>query len=204
MREPLIIEGAQAGRFEISKNETFRIVDVEGNQVVDFVALNSNDPFEFSSPSETILFNYPRVRLSTGDKFFSSEGRPMFSIESDDSGGAHDFMYAACNRLFFEQLGHPNHPSCRENLALQLKELGVDLRPLPAPINLFQDTYPQADGTVTQRPAPTRPGEGITIKALIDCTVLLSSCAYDVDDAETSINGMGPSPIRVEFAQGGS
>lgn len=197
--ESITIPGASAGRFQIATGQCFRIVDVEGHQVVDFVALSQDDPYEFSSPSETILFNYPQVRLSTGHEFYSSEGRPMFVIEADDSDGAHDFLYAACNKGFFEHLGHPNHPSCRENLALQLTELGVNIRPLPAPINLFQDTYPQADGTVTQRPAPTRPGDGITIRALMDATVLLSSCAYDVDDPDTSINGDGPSPIRVDF-----
>ena len=198
-RESITIPGAQAGRFNIAAGESFRIVDVEGQQVVDFVALNQADPLEVSSPGETILLNYPKVRLSTGDRFYSSERNPMFEILSDDADGAHDFLYAACNGEFFEQLGFPDHPSCNENLLRQLKELGHEIRPLPAPINLFQDTYPQADGNVTQLPAPTKPGEGITIRALMDSVVLLSSCAYDADPPDICINGVGPSPIEIQF-----
>ncbi len=204
-RPAIMIPPADARSFTVSAGETFRVVDVEGQQVADFVALSVQDPDEASSPSQTILFNYPRVRLQAGDRFYSSKCRPMFEIVADDADGVHDFLYAACNSAWYATLGMPGHRNCQDNLAGALS--GTWKLPksgLPSPINLFQDTYPDATGSVAARPSPTAPGAAITLHALMDCVVAVTSCAYDAEPAETCINGPGSSPIRIEFEAPGS
>ena len=194
------IPPADGRSFAVRSGETFRVVDVEGQQVADFVALVSVDSSEGSSPSQTILFNYPKVRLAVGDYFYSSHGRPMFEIVADDAGGVHDFLYAACNSSWYDSQGLSGHRNCQDNLATALSDVWPhDKSELPSPINLFQDTYPDASGNVAARPAPTVPGSAITLRALIDCVVAVTSCAYDAEPADTCINGPGPSPIRIEF-----
>jgi uncharacterized protein YcgI (DUF1989 family) len=74
---------------------------------------------------------------------------------------------------------------------------------LPSPINLSQDTYPDASGNVAAQPSPTAPGDAITLRALMDCVVAVTSCAYDTEAAQTYINGPGSSPIRIEFVAAG-
>jgi uncharacterized protein YcgI (DUF1989 family) len=39
----------------------------------------------------------------------------------------------------------------------------------------------------------------VTLRALMDCVVAVTSCAYDTEGAQTCINGPGSSPIRIEF-----
>jgi uncharacterized protein YcgI (DUF1989 family) len=199
-RPPITIPPADGRSFTVAAGETFRVVDVEGQQVADFAALSAADPAEGSSPSQTILFNYPRVRLQVGDFFYSSECRPRFEVVADDTGGVHDFLYAACNSAWYAALGYPGHRNCQDNLAAALA--GVWTGPksaLPSPINLFQDTYPDASGNVAARPSPTAPGDAVTLRALMDCVVAVTSCAYDTEGAQTCINGPGSSPIRIEF-----
>jgi uncharacterized protein len=199
-RPALTIAPADARSFAVAAGETFRVVDVEGQQVADFVALSAANPNEGSSPSQTILFNYPRVRLQVGDAFYSSECRPMFEIVADDARGVHDFLYAACNSAWYASLGHPGHRNCQDNLAAALARVWTGPKSgLPSPINLFQDTYPDASGNVAAQPSPTAPGDAITLRALMDCVVAVTSCAYDTEAAQTCINGPGSSPIRIEF-----
>ena len=199
-RPAVTIPPADARSFPVTAGETFRVVDVEGQQVADFVALSLADPNEGSSPSQTILFNHPRVRLQVGDFFYSSECRPMFEIVADDAHGVHDFLYAACNSAWYSSLGFPGHRNCQDNLAAALSDVWKQPKSgLPSPINLFQDTYPDASGNFAARPAPTAPGGAITLRALMDCVVAVTSCASDTEAAETCINGPGSSPIRIDF-----
>ena len=39
----------------------------------------------------------------------------------------------------------------------------------------------------------------MTLRAMMDYVVAVTSCAYDGEGAETCINGPGSSPIRIEF-----
>jgi uncharacterized protein YcgI (DUF1989 family) len=61
------------------------------------------------------------------------------------------------------------------------------------------DTYPDASGNVAARPSPAGPGDAVTLRALMDCVVAVTSCAYDTEGAQMCINGPGSSPIRIEF-----
>jgi uncharacterized protein len=200
-RPAITIPPAEGRSFTVAAGEAFVVVDVEGQQVADFVALSAADRSEGSSPSQTILFNYPRVRLGAGDFFYSSEGRPMFEIVADDARGVHDFLYAACNSAWYASLGYPGHRNCQDNLAAALA--GVWTGPksaLPSPINLFQDTYPDASGAVAARPSPTGPGDAVTLRALMDCVVAVTSCAYDLEAAQTPRPSGSISPAPAEPA----
>ncbi|MBB3084635.1 DUF1989 domain-containing protein [Geodermatophilus sabuli] len=199
-RGALTIPSAEGRGFSIGAGEEFRVVDVEGQQIADFVALAADDISETSSPAKTVLFNNPKYRLSPGDHFYSSRGRPMFEIVSDDSNGVHDFLYAACSATWYASLGHPGHRNCFDNLVSGLSSIrSISPDDLPDPINLFQDTYPQSDGTIALRPSPTGPGDSIVLRAAMPCIVGITSCAYDLEPPEDNVNGAAPSPIRVEF-----
>jgi uncharacterized protein YcgI (DUF1989 family) len=199
-RDALTIPPAGGGGFSVTAGEAFRVIDVEGQQIADFVALAADDAAETSSSAHTVLFNHPKYRLSPGDHFYSSRGRPMFEIVADDSNGVHDFLYAACSETWYDSLGHPGHRNCFDNLVSGLSSVrSTAPDEVPAPINLFQDTYPQSDGTIAMRPSPTRPGDAITLRATMSCIVGITSCAYDLEPPDVNVNGAGPSPIRVEF-----
>jgi uncharacterized protein YcgI (DUF1989 family) len=65
---------------------------------------------------------------------------------------------------------------------------------VPQPINLFMDIPVAADGTLGWRPAPTRPGDSVTVRAEMDVLVVLSACPQDLNP----INGPGPTALAME------
>lgn len=200
-RESVHIPGAQGRAFGLKAGEAFRVVDVDGSQVADLVALSRENLEESSSTAQTILFNHPRYRLREGDHFYSSLGRPMFQVVSDDARGVHDLWYAACNPRWYEAIGQAQQANCQENLLESLRGRlpHMTRRDVPHPINLFQSIDLRDDGTLDIGRPATGPDSGITLRAHLDCVVAVTSCAYGLSDGGTSINGTGPTPIRIDF-----
>ena len=62
---------------------TLRIVDLEGNQAVDFLLYNAHDTAERYSAQDTIAAQ-GNIFLTTGSVLRSNEGRPLMTIVADD------------------------------------------------------------------------------------------------------------------------
>jgi uncharacterized protein YcgI (DUF1989 family) len=60
----------------VRRGETFRIVDLEGNQAVDTLFYNADDTHEHYSAQNTIQAQ-GRIYLTTGSVLLSNRGRPM-------------------------------------------------------------------------------------------------------------------------------
>jgi uncharacterized protein YcgI (DUF1989 family) len=50
-------------------------------------------------------------------------------------------------------------------------------------------------GRLGWEPAPTRPGDFVTLRAEMDCLVVVSACPQDI----VAINGTAPSPVAIEL-----
>src|SRR3954469_16651028 len=78
----------------VKKGETFRIVDLEGNQAVDTLFYNAADPVERYSAVDTIR-EQGNIYLTTGTRLLSSERRVLLTIVADTCG-RHDTLGGAC------------------------------------------------------------------------------------------------------------
>ena len=78
---------------------------------------------------------------------------------------------------------------------------GLGYLDIPDPINLFQHTRPQADGTIDYQPAATEAGEYIALKALMDCLVAISACPFDGEIGGKRVNGQQCTPLQVTFVE---
>lgn len=189
------------GSCRVRADQLLRVVDVDGQQVVDLIAFNAEDPRgEKLSGPHTANFNLD-VRASVGSFFYSDLPRHMFEIISDDAKGVHDYFYAACSREQYElQTGDPDHVNCRDNLTAAVREYGLEKRDLPNPINLFQNTYIREDGVVDADAPVTGPGDSIVLKPMMDLIVAVSACPWDSPDTDFggALNGDGPSRARLE------
>jgi uncharacterized protein YcgI (DUF1989 family) len=186
----------------VRAGQLLKVIDVEGQQVVDLIAFNADAPREEKlSGAHTANFNLD-VRASVGSYFWSSQPRPMFEILEDDAKGVHDYFYAACSAPQYEaQTGDGDHPNCRDNLTRAVEPFGLGVLDLPNPINLFQNTFIRADGKVDADAPVTGPGDSIVLRALVDVIVAVSTCPWDSPDTDfgRAINGPGPSPARLEI-----
>lgn len=195
MVERLIVRAREGRAVRVSAGQRFRVVDLEGSQVGDLFAFAADDPREHASAEHTRV-GVGRLFPRPGEAFLTNRRRPILTLVSDESPGVHDMLMAACDPERYRLLGAPaEHASCAENLRAAMAAEGVADVPVPQPINLFMNIPIAADGTLLAEPAPTRPGDSVTIRAELDAIVVLSACPQDL----TPINGPGPSPLAVEL-----
>ena len=90
-------------------------------------------------------------------------------------------LCAACDPERYTGLGVEGwHASCRENLERAMADLGFDRIEVPQPINLFMNIPVREEGELGWEPAPTKPGDSVTLQAVMDCLVVVSACPQDI------------------------
>ena len=172
----------KSGRvFEVNKGEVFRVRDIDGCQVADFVCFNLHDHDEAFSQGNT-RNNACRLRITKGDHLYSNLNNVMFDI-IEDTVGIHDLLYPPCNRFIYELLGVGSITGCQENLEEALAPFGIQRGQVPMPFNIFMNT--EVNGheqeMVVRRPRSS-PGDYIDLRATIDCLVGLTACAAEIFD----------------------
>jgi len=195
--EFVLVPAGEARVVHVASGGRFRVVDVEGGQVVDLFAFAADDVGEYASAEHTrVSVNrlFPRV----GEAFVTNRRRPVLWFEEDDSPGVHDMLCAACDPVRYRLLGVDGwHPSCQENLQRVMAGLGHDRIEVPQPINLFMAVRVEPDGSFTWSSAPTKAGDGVVLRAALDCVVVASACPQDRNE----INHYRPTPIGIELLQ---
>lgn len=160
---------------------SFRIVDVDGGQVADLFAFSLGDPGEHLSAGHTRAELF-RLFPAIGEPFVTNRRRPILMLEADTSPGIHDMLFAACDAARYASLGEPpGHASCEENLRAAVSSAGFGPVGLPQPVNLFENTTVRSDGSLDWKPATTKPGDYVQLRAEQDCLVVVSACPYDLE-----------------------
>jgi uncharacterized protein len=203
---PLDAEGARyrkvvpAGRYWIDvvrKGETFRIVDLEGNQAVDTLFYNADDPAEHYSASDTIR-EQGNIYLSTDTVLMSDLCRPMLSITADTCG-RHDTLGGACStesNTVRYALEKKSMHACRDSFLLAVAEndhYGLAKRDIAHNINFFMNVPVTADGHLEFADGLSAPGKYVEMVAEMNVIVLISNCPQ----LNNPCNAYNPTPIEV-------
>ena len=180
----VVVPAAEGRSITAAAGEYLSVVDLEGSQVADFVALQRNEPRMAVSPHQT-RSTLRRLTLRVGDRLVNQNREPVLEIVRDDVG-VHDLLFCACSpALYRQRFGFTDHRSCRMNLLEALAPYGVEELQIPDPVNLFMKTPPRPDGEFDFNPAPSRPGDRIVFRCLVDVVAAVSSCPMDL----SPING---------------
>ncbi|MGL4409058.1 MAG: urea amidolyase associated protein UAAP2 [Zoogloea sp.] len=177
------------------KGQTLRIEDLEGNQAVDVIFYNANDPAEHYSASETLL-RQGGIYLTTGSVLYSDEGNPLLTIVADTCG-RHDTLGGACaaesNTVRYALQKKFMH-SCRDNylIALQEADLGLGKADLVPNINFFMNVPVTANGQLTFADGVSAPGKYVELKAHMNILMLVSNCPQ----LNNPCNAYNPTPAR--------
>ncbi len=184
----------------VNKGQTFRIVDLEGNQAVDTLFFNANDASERYSATDTIR-RQNRLYLTTGSKLYSNFGNVMLTIAADTCG-RHDTLGGACaaesNTVRYALEKYPMH-SCRDNFLHALahephcEQLGMSKRDLPSNINFFMNVPVTEDGQLEFIDGISAPGKYVEMHAEMDVLVLISNCPQ----LNNPCNAYNPTPVRL-------
>jgi uncharacterized protein len=179
----------------LPKNSSVRIVDPEGHQVSDFVAISGTDKREKFDQDRTRVNNWSN-KVTKGTKLFSNRNHEILEVV-EDSVGVHDMMFPCCNSYVYENIFHvPKRNGCFENLANALSQFSIEPDEIPNPLNIFMNTFVDSiSGEISIRTASSKPGDSMTMLALEDLIVATTACADDLSDC----NAKKCKPIEVEI-----
>ena len=182
----------------VKAGQTLRIVDMEGNQAVDFLAYAAGDDAERYSAQDTIAAQR-NIFLRTGSVLLSNEGRPMMTI-TGTSVDYHDTIGGACscesNTLRYGHHTKGQH-SCVDNFLDANVRAGRNKRDMVSNINFFMNVPVEADGTLGIVDGISAPGLTVDLRAEMDVTVVVSNCPQ----INNPCNGFDPTPVRMVVAQ---
>lgn len=189
------VPGYSGRGLAISAGSIFRVTDVEGTQIGDLFALVQSDPREYLCTARTRGATR-RLFPVVGQQFYTNHYHPIITFVADQSPGVHDSLYTSCDAGLHELLGGgEDHANCHENFLCAARGLGLDLKDVPGPVNLFQNTPVRPDGTLGAEPAMTKPGDYVEFRAELDIYLILTACSVDVG---ADINGGKSTPLRID------
>ncbi len=195
-----IVPARSAWHHPLHAGEVLRIVDLEGNQAVDFLLYSAHDDSERYSAQDTIAAQ-GNIFLRTGSILMSNEGNPMAQICAT-TVAYHDTIGGACscesNTLRYGHHTKAQH-SCVDNfLAANLRH-GRGKRDLVANINWFMNVPVETDGTLGIVDGISAPGLYVDLRAQMDVVAVISNCPQ----VNNPCNGFNPTPVRVLIASTG-
>jgi hypothetical protein len=195
MAERIEIPAREGRAVRVRAGQSFRVVDLDGQQVADVFAFVDPDVAEYLSAEHTRVA-LGRLFPRAGEAFVTNRRRPILTFVADTSPGIHDMLCAACGPERYALLGHDGwHASCEENLLAAMHGLGFDDVEVPQPVNIFENNPILSDGTLGIEPAPSAAGDAVTFRAELDAIVVVSACPQDI----TTLNGGTPSRIGLEL-----
>ena len=182
---------------EVKAGQTLRIVDLEGNQAVDFLMYAAADDAERYSAQDTIAAQ-GNIFLREGTVLMSNEGRAM-AVVTTTSVDYHDTIGGACscesNTLRYGHHTKSQH-ACVENFLQANARHGRGKRDMVSNINWFMNVPVEADGTLGIVDGISAPGLFVDMRAEMDLVVVVSNCPQ----VNNPCNGFNPTPVRMVIA----
>ena len=191
----VFVPGGHGRAFQASADDVVTIIDLKGQQALDFVAFNANDLDEVLSGVETRRA-LRSLYITVGSILMTSRSRPMMEV-IEDTIGVHDYTVPACDPTRYAvDFGCPGHRNCLDNMFEPLRAYGVD-SPLevPEPFNFFQNSPVLEGGRTGVVDPSSRPGDRLVLRMLMDVVCAVSSCPQDIIPG----NGLHPTELLVRI-----
>jgi uncharacterized protein len=191
-----VIPAGDPWTHEIKRGQTFRIVDLEGNQAADTLFYDARDPANRYSASDTIQ-RQAALYLSTGTRLISTFGDELLTIVADTCG-RHDTLGGACSResnTMRYGLDKEYMHACRDSFIRGMHAWGPDLgkRDITCNINFFMNVPVTPDGQLTFADGVSAPGLYVELVAERDVVCVISNCPQ----LNNPCNAYNPTPIEV-------
>jgi len=181
----------------LKKDQTLRILDLEGNQAADTIFYNAEDQSERYSITDTIR-EQGNLYLSAGTTLVSNFGNPMLTIVADTCG-RHDTLGGACatesNTVRYALEKKTMH-ACRDSwlhAVAEHEEFNMSKRDITHNINFFMNVPVSIDGTLHFEDGISAPGKYVEMQAKMDVWCLVSNCPQ----LNNPCNAYNPTPIDI-------
>jgi urea carboxylase-associated protein 1 len=169
--------------------EVLTIVDVDGNQAVDFLAYDAHDLTAYSAAAT--LQAQQTVFLVAGSVLKDAEYRPLLTVVATDVD-RHDTLGGACskesNTLRYGYHTWTQH-ACADNFLSELSRHGMGKRDQVSNVNWFMNVPVDPDGALGIVDGISSPGLSVSLRAERDTLVVVSNCPQ----INNPCNGFNPS-----------
>lgn len=200
VREEFTVTRGTARAYEVQPGEVVQIIDVEGQQCSDFMALRAGElargverEIDSTATRTMVRGAYPGPGLM--DKFFDRDLNPMMRV-IQDTCGRHDTFGMACTARGYEDRGFPGHVNCSDNISNALDPYGVSRRPAWPAINFFWNTWVDHHShQMMTEESHSRPGDYVALRAMDHLVCVSTACPDDIDP----INGWNPTDVHVRI-----
>ena len=191
-----VVDAGCGWMHELLPGQSFRILDMEGNQAVDTTFYDMTNPEDHYGAVTTIVMQ-GNIYLTTGSILRAESGKPLLEITADLTG-RHDTLGGAGSsqsntvRYAREKISMHN---CRDSFMLQLanNEQGFMTRDLAPNINFFMNVPVTKEGGLKFDDGVSAPGKYVEMKALEHTMVLISNCPQ----LNNPCNAYNPTPVRL-------
>jgi uncharacterized protein len=193
--DEIVPAGRPWGRV-VKRGEVLRLVDLEGQQAVDFLCFDAADPTDRYSATNTVKVQ-GNIYVGEGTVLYSDRGAALFTVVADTTG-RHDTIYGCCSEANnFLRYGVRGTPSCYANFREILSRFGIDERSIVGNVNFFMSVPVLPDGSAGVADGASPPGSSVELRAERDVLAVLSNCPQ----VHNPCNGYNPTPIRATVYQ---
>ena len=194
--EDTVVAAGHPWSGKIAKGNVLRLIDLEGQQAIDFLCYNADDPGERYHAPNTIKIP-GQIHLGKGSVLRSVRAREMMTIVEDTCGG-HDTIFGCCSFALDEvRYGQTNPRCCQQNFEEELTRHGLGPRDVVPNVNFFMRVPVAPDGSAGIVDGLSKPGDYVDLRADMDILAVLSNCPEALNPA----TGSGPTPIRAVIYQ---
>lgn len=183
----------------LAAGQVLTIVDLDGNQAVDFLCYDARDTGRAYSVQAT-LQGQDSVYLNTGTVLRSSEYDPLLTVVANDVD-RQDTLGGACskesNTLRYGHHTWAQH-ACAENFIAELDRHGMGKRDQVSNVNWFMNVPVDPDGALGIVDGLSAPGLSVSLRAERDTLIVISNCPQ----INNPCNGFNPSRCELIVQEG--
>jgi hypothetical protein len=183
-----IVPAGKPWGYAVRQGEILRLVDLEGQQAVDFLCFAPSIRPTATTPRIRSRFKVTSISATAPDR-----GAALFTIIADTCG-RHDTIYGCCSEANnFLRYGVRDTPSCYANFLEILARFELDERSIVSNVNFFMSVPVLPDGSAGVADGVSQPGSYVELRAERNVLAVLSNCPQ----THNPCNGYNPTPIRV-------
>ena len=189
--EKIIQAGEPWGRI-LERGQRLRIIDVEGQQAVDFLCYNAADHSDRYNAANTMKMG-ANIYIGKGSKLWSDRANVLLTV-LEDTCGKHDTIGGCCsselNEHRYQVKGARN---CRDTFEEALSGFGLSRADIVENVNFFMHVPVDKDGHMEISDGISKAGDYVDLVAEMNTICVISNCAQ----LHNPCNGYNLTPIRV-------
>lgn len=192
-----IVAAGEPWAKRLRKGDLLRLTDLHGQQAVDFLCYDADDPSDRYNAGNTIKM-CGNIYLGLGSVLWSDRGKKLMEVVEDSCGG-HDTIAGCCSREMNQVRYHSDGPgNCRDTFEKALAPFDLSRADIVANVNWFMCVPVGPDGALEIADSPSKPGDYVVLKALRDVLCVISNCTQVFNAS----NGFNPTPIMIQHGNG--